>query len=188
MSETDPQKITEAATAVMTALQPLSSDERSRVLQAAAALHGIGIPSTRLPGQSSREEMAGAADEKAPPVQDQRGKRQSIVEFLNDRQPATNAQRIACFAHYREHIEGKGSNFSKGDLEPYFAAAKLPKPGNYDRDFRESVKSGWIHEDGANSYLTQGGEDAVRAGFGGRGKPRGAAVAKKKRGAPEKAS
>jgi hypothetical protein len=186
MSETDIQKVTEAATSVMNALQSLSPEDRSRVLHASAALFGIAIGDVsqttgdRVDKPEASEKNPAAAGHGAT------GKRQSIVEFLNDRQAATNDQRIACFAHYREHVEGKGQHFSKSDLESYFGTAKLSKPGNYDRDFRKAVQAGWIHEEGANSYLTQGGEDAVKAGFGGKGKPRGAA-AKKRKSATDKA-
>jgi hypothetical protein len=30
-------------------------------------------------------------------------------------------------------------------------------PANFDRDFVEAVKRGWIHEDGDNSYITSKG-------------------------------
>ena len=182
MSETDPQRATDAATAVFQALQPLTPDERARVIQAAAALFGVTTPSlASARATRTGEDSKQGTDEDQDSREAGNGKRQSLVEFLNEKRPATNSQRIACFAHYREHVEGKGQNFSQGDFRPYFAPAKLPKPGNYDRDFRAAVSSGWIHEDGANSYLTRGGEEAVAAGFGGKGKPRGAAAPKKKK-------
>jgi hypothetical protein len=111
----------------------------------------------------------------------------SLVEYMNTKEPVTNGQRIAVFAAYREEIEKKG-NFAKGDLEGYFAKAKLAAPGNnYTRDYKKAVSEGWIHDDGANSYLTQTGQRAVAAGFGGKAKPRGKAAKKaaRKKGKPE---
>lgn len=179
MSESDPQKVTDAASAVFQVLQPLAAEERARVIQAASALFGVSASAPQPKGGTPDAPQDVNGDQGG---QDKRnGKRQSLVEFLTETQPATNSQRIACFAHYREHVEGKGQNFAQGDLKPYFAQAKLPKPGNYDRDFRKAVQSGWIHEDGSNSYLTRGGEEAIAAGFGGKGKPRGAATSKKKK-------
>lgn len=96
-----------------------------------------------------------------------------------DKQPVTNAQRLALFAFYRERMENL-PRFARNDLELYFAKAKEPKPGNFDRDFTNAVKEGWIHEDGSDSYLTSRGVEAVEAGFGGKGKPRGFAVKKSK--------
>jgi hypothetical protein len=164
----------------MQALQPLTPEERERVLQSAAALFSVSLEAGPKPTGGPEDNLTAEIHEKHPAVP-AGGKRLSVVEFLNEKQPATNAQRIACFAYYREHIEGKGANFSRTDVEGYFAVAKLPKPGNYDRDWRQVVREGWIHDEGANSYLTRAGEESVQAGFGGRGKPRGGVVAKRSR-------
>jgi hypothetical protein len=102
----------------------------------------------------------------------------SPVELIQEKNPATNSQKIALFAYYREKYEGL-SRFSRGDLKTYFSKAKESPPGNYDRDFNNAVKVGWIHEDGSESYLTSKGLEAVEAGFGGRGLPRGRATSKK---------
>jgi hypothetical protein len=181
MSDGHTDPVTSAASAVMAALQPLAPEERQRVIDASAALFGLSSP---------RRPMGGASDTSTPEESDEpetpggsapKEKRQSIVEFLNTKSPATNSQRLACFAFYREHVEKKGQYFSSADLKPYFQSAKLPKPGNFNRDFRDAVSASWIHEDNASSYLTQAGENAVKAGFGGKGRPRGPAVAKKKK-------
>jgi hypothetical protein len=178
MAESSETKVTLAATAVMKALEPLSSEERARVLHSAAALHGISF--SRRSGGTTGPESDKVSEGGQDAVEEAgQGKRLSIVEFLRQKEPVTNSQRIAAFAFYREHVEKKG-NFARGDLEHYFALAKLAKPGNYDRDFAGAVREGWVHEDGSESYLTQGGERAVREGFGGKAKPRGRTVAKHK--------
>lgn len=108
----------------------------------------------------------------------------SLVEFIKEKQPATNVQRIACFAYYREKYEGS-EHFASSDLSGYFGKAKLKAPGpNYARDYNKAVKDAWIHDDGPKSYLTQAGERAVETGFGGKGKERGATVSKRKKKAP----
>ena len=184
MSASDTDPVTSAAAAVMKALQPLESDERQRVLDASAALFGLSAP------RRTRDtpEPEDPDEPETPANSGTSKKRQSVVEFLDTKVPATNSQRLACFAYYREHVEGKGQNFAKADLKPYFHSAKLAAPGNFDRDFREAVSASWIHEDGEKSYLTQAGERAVKAGFGGKGRPRGAAVAKRKKSAGGKPS
>jgi hypothetical protein len=98
---------------------------------------------------------------------------------VQEKKPATNAQRIAVFAYYREKSEGL-SRFAKDDLKPYFAKAKQPPPQNFDRDFGQTVKLGWIYEDESDSYLTSKGLEVVEAGFEGKGAPRGSGVTKKK--------
>ena len=184
MAADDIEKITTAANSVIQALAALSLEERSRVLESAAALYGLSIPKAHTRNEGTPEGRRNS-DQDGPGESrsnsNSAGKRQSIVEFLKDKAPATNDQRIACFAFYREHVEGKGTKFSRADLEPYFASAKLASPGkNYPRDYTKAVREGWIHDDGADSYLTQGGEDAVRAGFGGKARPRGAQVPQRK--------
>lgn len=181
MAEDDVRKVTEAAAAVMKALEPLSQDERVRVLDSTSALYGVV--------DSARRSKAGAGDEDMHEIRNEPGGRVrtrekplSIVEFLAEKKPVTNAQRIACFAHYRENVEGK-PNFARGDLETYFSTAKLAKPGNYDRDFSSAAREGWIHEDGASSYLTQNGERAVAQGFEGKAKPRGLSAPRRKKAA-----
>lgn len=178
MSDNDGKGISEAAASVMAALQPLAPEERGRVIQSMAALFGIAPAAPARQERSAAEQpvnasqkLGGAAGHK--PV--------SLVELIKDKQPATNAQRIACFAYYREKYEGV-QNFSSADLSGYFATAKLAAPGrNYKRDYNNAVKAAWIHDSGVKSYLTQEGENAVEEGFAGKGMPRGATAAKRKR-------
>jgi len=66
-----------------------------------------------------------------------------LVELITDKQPGTNAQRIALFAYYREKSEGM-SRFGRDDLKGYFGKAKQPPSANYDRDFVEAVRKGII--------------------------------------------
>jgi hypothetical protein len=94
--------------------------------------------------------------------------------------PATQAQKVAVFAYYREKFEDL-PRFARKDLKPYFAKAKEPPPSTFDREFTTAVKLGWIHEEGADSYLTSKGLEAVEAGFGGKARPRGRAAARANR-------
>ena len=90
----------------------------------------------------------------------------SLVELIKDKNAGTSAQRIALFAYYREKSEGQ-ARFGRDDLRNYFAMAKQPPAANYDRDFVEAVRKGWIHEDGTDSYLTTKGIEAVESNFEG---------------------
>ncbi len=98
------------------------------------------------------------------PVMHATGRPVSIVELIQEKQPGTQAQRIALFAYYREKHEGL-ARFSRADLQSYFSKAKEPPTTNYGRDFVEAVKKGWLHEDGADSYITSRGIEAVESGF-----------------------
>lgn len=169
----DGEKIFTAVSKVGTSLQGLSSDEQQKVLDGVAVLLGLQVGSrndNKADEQSNDEESELNGKKKI---------RVSLVEYVKQKVPATNAQAIVVFAAYRESYEGK-ENFSKDDLEPYFGRARIPSPRkNYSRDYYTAVKDGWIHDDGANSYLTQSGTSVVEAGFAGKAKPRGRAKAKK---------
>jgi hypothetical protein len=89
-----------------------------------------------------------------------------LTELTNEKKPGTNPQRIALFAYYRDKIEGQ-PRFGRDDLRPYFAKAKIRPAANYDRDFVETVRKGWIHEEGSESYLTTKGIEAIESDFEG---------------------
>lgn len=153
------KEILSAVTSVLQALAPLSNEERERVLHSAGALYGIAAnvsaPSGGTAGPKGTGGVSGGNQER---------KKMSIVEFLRETSPQTNAQKIATFAYYREHMEGH-PHFSRDDLKGYFASAKEAAPGNFDRDFAKAVQAGWIHEEGGNSYLTNSGSTAVENKF-----------------------
>jgi hypothetical protein len=95
----------------------------------------------------------------------------SLIELIQDKKPGTNAQRIALFAYYREKFE-QIARFGRDDLEAYFAKAHESPPSNYNRDFVEAVKKGWVHEDESDSYVTTKGIEAVENSFEGEMKRR----------------
>jgi hypothetical protein len=182
-----PKTLVEAVQALFDALEPFDEAARQRILTSAVSLLGSRLPPAVSP--TSLPSSVGAASSHASRPASERPL--SPVELIQQKQPATNPQRIALFAYYRERVEGI-SRFSKDDLKQYFAKAKEPPPKNFDRDYRAALKMGWIYDDGADSYLTSKGLEAVEAGFGGKPLPRGVAATKKgksKKGAkPKKGS
>ncbi len=148
-----------AIEAIYTALKVLEPAGRRRVLASVAALldveGGTALGTIQSDGSAARQSGRQAV-----------GRPMSLVELVQEKRPGTNSQRIATYAYFREKHEGL-PRFNREDLETYFAKAKEPPAGNYDRDFVEAVKKGWIHEDGAESYLTSKGLEAVEAGFEG---------------------
>jgi hypothetical protein len=184
MTHTDPE--IHAVQQVHAALKDLDTETRARVLQAALALlgtdaAGLGSRLTSI-SQAERIVAESAKPQSARPL--------SLVEFVQDKNPGTNAQRIALFAYYRERYEGV-SRFGREDLKNYFQKARLPPPGNYDRDFVTAVQAGWLHEDGNQSYITSRGLEAVESGFVGERsytrKARGKGSSKKKGAANKRA-
>jgi hypothetical protein len=143
----------DAVNSIYDALEPYDDATRQRILSSVQSLMGVA-PSAPITAPLAAKRML------------------SPIELIQAKEPATNAQRIIVFAYYREKYEGQ-NYFARGDLEGYFAKAKQPAPGNYDRDFNEAVKQGWLYENGSESYLTGKGLEAVEAGFAGKGLPRG---------------
>lgn len=158
MPATDKDPELAALEAVHNALKPLGPDARRKVLDSVQVLLGITSADTTLqqapkvPGPSTSK-MEGSR-----PL--------SLIELMQEKKPGTIIQKIALFAYYRERYKGL-ARFARNDLLPYFGEAHEPPPGNFDRDFVEAVKRGWIHEDGAESYITSKGIEAVEAGFPG---------------------
>lgn len=155
----DPQIV--ALESVYAALKDLDAPVRKKVLSSVFALLELEPPPQANGGTSGTG---------SPPVEVKQhnlsSRPISLVELINEKKPASNYQRIALFAYYREKSENL-TRFGRDDLKPYFGKAKEPPSANYDRDFVEAVRKGWIHEDQADSYLTTKGIEAVEAGFEG---------------------
>jgi hypothetical protein len=175
-SKGSPKSLVEAVQQVFEALEPFDEAARQRILSSAVSLLGgvLSAPVSRTVDTNVSRAQA------AQPVRPGGDRPLSPIELLHEKQPATNAQRLAVFAYYREKVEGL-ARFTKDDLKPYFAKARQHPPQNFDRDYRQAVKLGWIYDDGADSYLTSKGLEAIETGFGGKALPRGAPAAKGRR-------
>lgn len=141
---------------VHNALAPLTSDERAKVLTSVMTLLEIqpqAVKRTSPEASSTRPEAPVALTR---PV--------GLVELMKDRKPTTNIGKITLFAYYREKHEGR-SRFSPEDLKTYFGKAHEAPPALYGRDFKSAVRKGWLHEDGADSYITSKGIEEVEGGF-----------------------
>lgn len=148
-----------AVEAIYAALKDLDEPDRAKALSSVYPLLELGrtpIPNPAAPQPVA--EVRHSASVSLRPV--------SLTELINDKKPGTSAQRIALFAYYREKVEGQ-PRFGRDDPKPYFGTAKITPATNYDRDFVEAVRKGWIHEDGSDSYLTTKGVEAIETDFEG---------------------
>ena len=149
-----------AVEAIHEALRPFDQPTRNRVLRSVSALLDMSAGETQA-GAVQTKTGAIQTPAAAPPTRPV-----SIVELIQDKKPGTNLQRIALFAYYRERFENE-PRFSRNDIKGYFAKAKENPPTNFDRDFVDAVKKGWIHEDGGQSYITSRGIEIIESGFTG---------------------
>lgn len=143
------------------ALLPFGDDDRDRILASVSALLGVASSS-----HSTVRTPVTAVSISQRPTEGQ-DRPLSLRELMEQKHPVTNPQNIALFAFYRERVEGL-TRFGRSDLREYFSRARLKPPANFDRDFSKAVTAGWIHEAGAESYITTKGIESVEAGFQGR--------------------
>jgi hypothetical protein len=151
-----------ALRSVYEALQPLDSVARARVVASLQVLLGEAPekPNRGGPGPGTGEPLQAVGPEPRPP---------SLIELMHDKNATTGPQRITLFAYYRDKYQA-APRFARADLEPYFAQAKEKPPANYDRDFVEAVRRGWLHEDSTDSYITSTGIEAVESRFANEGR------------------
>ncbi len=155
-----------ALEAVHAALKPLSGAERVRILASVRTLLEIPGSSRREQQQEAQAEGEGDANSVSPPVTTTQSSARplSIRELIQAKKPGSHPEFITLFAYYREKQENQPS-FSRDDLKRYYNLSRENPPANYDRDFVKAIQKGWIHEDGANSYITSKGIEAVTTGF-----------------------
>ena len=149
---------------VYSALKDLDVETRGRVISSVLAM--LGTSQTTFPNPAPQMSQPAQTQPVEPSAFPSSGRPLSLIELMQQKNPGTNGQKIALFAYYREKYEGL-SRFSRDDLKSYFATAKQQPSANYDRDFNKAVRKGWIHENGADSYLTSKGVEAVEGSFPG---------------------
>lgn len=174
--DTDRSKVWGAISALGEAVDGLSQPELD--LAIAGFLSGLGrtTPSAATPQVTQSETSKVAVPPSAPAV----GKKLSLVEFVNQKNPTSNTQLIATFARYLHQFENK-EYITPADVSACFAKAKRKPPKNFMRDFGRTAQAGWIHPDSEQSYLTQSGQAAVDAGFDGKLRARVSKSKKKKK-------
>jgi hypothetical protein len=155
--------ILSAVSAVHEALKGLTPAERAKVVSSVRALLEIA-PSTAIDNTAPPDASQTAASRTETVPRTAPGRPVSLIELMQEKQPRTNVEKIALFAYYREKYEGK-PRFARADLEGYFAKARELPPANFDRDFANTVKNAWIHEDADQSYITSKGIEAVESAF-----------------------
>ncbi|MCX6168126.1 MAG: hypothetical protein NTX65_02215 [Ignavibacteriales bacterium] len=163
MAKKDSDKsIVDASRKVYEALELFDEQEKKRIISSVLSLFGMEKDVLNSPINTAPVTTSGNISIRSQSVGSDRPL--SPLELIQQKKPSTNMQRLAVFAYYREKHEGI-SRFSRNDLRPYFAKAKLNQPKNFDRDFSDTIKLGYIYEDGSESYLTSKGLESVETGF-----------------------
>jgi hypothetical protein len=91
----------------------------------------------------------------------------SIREYLMSKNAKTNPEKILVFASYLKNIEDL-ETFSTKDIRTQFERAAEIYPKNFVRDFKSTLKYGWIahsNQDKGKYYITTTGERAIESNF-----------------------
>jgi hypothetical protein len=151
-----------ALEAVHAALKPLDAPERQRVLASVYAL--LGINEAPAPANAPTVSSGGQPELRSKPSPSSPARPVAIRELIQEKKPSTHPEFITLFAYYREKHQNLPT-FSRAALAEYYATSREKPPKNFDRDFVEAVRRGWIHEDGDNSYITSKGLEVVESNF-----------------------
>jgi hypothetical protein len=151
-----------ALEAVHAALKPLGAPERERVLASVYAL--LGINEVQPPTKPSTAPLGGQPESRSKSAPSSPARPVAIRELIQEKKPSTHPEYITLFAYYREKHQNLPT-FSRAALAGYYPMSRETPPSNFDRDFVEAVKRGWIHEDGDNSYITSKGLEVVESSF-----------------------
>lgn len=132
----------DAFQSIISALNPLTDEARRRLLNSAATLLRIdqpqrGFTSTILPvsppaGELQRSSAPFSADTEMSPK-----------EFLFEKKPQTDVERIACLAYYLTHYRST-PHFKTTDLSLLNTEAAQPKFANTANSSTNAVKLGYL--------------------------------------------
>lgn len=96
----------------------------------------------------------------------------AIREFLNEKNPKTNLDRILAIAVYHNRfIDPSRDSFNVKDIEDLIPKAKLKKPANINDVINKNVIKGYFEEDGKEEtgkkkwYVTGSGISRVDSNF-----------------------
>jgi hypothetical protein len=145
--------------AVLGALQPLSQQARARVIQTVATFFELDVPSSVAIGSESVS-VAGRGTFRPPFSQN---RTISAKQFLVEKQPRTDVERIACLAYYLTHYQDM-AHFKTLDLSKLNTEAAQPKFSNAAWASNNALKMGYLAP-AARGYrqLSAGGEQFVNA-------------------------
>ena len=146
---------------VIGALQPLSIEARHRILASVATFLQARVNET-VGLHADREPSTVRAIPTVAPAYSENAV-MSPKEFLIEKQPRTDVERIACLAYYLTHYEDTPS-FKTLDLSKLNTRAAQPKFTNAAQVAKNAVTSGYlVPSSRGHRQLAAAGEQFVRA-------------------------
>jgi len=152
----------EALNNVIAALTPLSEEARRRILESASLFLRVDMqPRARTPSVHATGEPASPSLGSRPLYSEDTS--MSAKDFLLEKQPRTDVERIACLAYYLTHYRGM-PHFKTIDLSMLNTEAAQPKFANTAYSSNNAVKLGYlVPSTKGQRQLSAVGERFVRA-------------------------
>ena len=157
----DPTVEFDALQTVIRALQPLHIEAQHRILASVATFLQAPDPSVPAHRRNAGPTMSTATDRERPAFSDDTA--MSPKEFLIEKQPRTDVERLACLAFYLTHYEDM-QHFKTLDLSKLNTRAAQPKFTNSAQVAKNAVASGYlVSATRGHRQLSAAGEQFVRA-------------------------
>lgn len=147
---------------VISELQKLDPPDRDRILHTVSTFFGVEAPHEKRPPTRAREKIEPATS-KISSVPFSEDLAQAPKDFLLEKQPRTDVERIACLAYYLTHYRNT-PYFKTLELSKLNTEAAQPKFSNAANSANNAVKTGYLVS-GTQSrrQLSAGGEQFVQA-------------------------
>jgi hypothetical protein len=147
---------------VIGALRPLGTEARHRILDSAATFLGMPPSNAKFASPHSPELVSRSAPgAQRPPYSEDTS--MSPKDFLLEKEPKTDVERIACLAYYMTHYRAV-PHFRTVDLSQLNTEAAQPKFSNTTVSANNAVKMGYIVPSSRGQrQLSAIGERFVRA-------------------------
>ena len=138
-NQIDDQSIYDVVHKVTQDLLPLDPYSRLRVYRTIGTFFGFedsypkvtGNVDSRVPANASREPQFSSSEEPTP------------KEFMLQKRPSTNVERVACLAYYLTHFRGT-SQFKNIDINKLNTEAAQTKLSNPSHAVRDAVRAGYL--------------------------------------------
>lgn len=90
------------------------------------------------------------------------GRRLSIVEYIDEKEPETGAETILVLSRYAETYEGI-ETVTRTDIKRLYKQARIPAPANLSRDVGTCVQKGYLLEHAPGIFqVTKKGTDILK--------------------------
>ena len=134
----------DALTTIIGALKKMPRDEQSRTIQAVSVFLGLNFDPVRTPptaGTTTHAPKSAQSNEPTSKFSEDRGA--SPKEFLRDKKPASDVERVACLAYYLTHHRDT-PHFKTVDISALNTEAAQPKFSNASMAVDNASKAGLL--------------------------------------------